>query len=137
VAGGPIAGVQLGVCAVGMAIAAPLAVLCFALPSPTGFFVVAFFIEIGLFLSTSPIAAACMRAVPVERRASAMAATIFSIHLFGDLWSPALLGLVQDLLAPRIVLAMMALPVTFGWAALLWWPRRREAGGLPEARIAR
>ena len=136
--------VQLGMCATGMVIAAPITFVCLVLPSPLGFFVAAFFVEIGLFLSTSPIAAACLRAVPEERRASAMAATIFAIHLLGDLWSPAALGLLQDLLAPRIVLAMMALPLTFAWTAYLWWPRRREAGGpvgpsvgssLPEARV--
>jgi MFS family permease len=132
---------QLWVCAIGMAIAAPLTVVCFWMPSPTGFFAVAFAVEIGLFLSTSPIAAACLRAVPVERRASAMAATIFTIHLMGDLWSPAALGLLQDLLAPRLILAMMALPLAFAWTAFVWWPRRRESAGaassdgLPEARV--
>jgi len=66
-----------------------------------------------------------------------MAAMIFAIHLFGDLWSPPLLGALQDGVravrnaAPHDVtsttIAMMALPVTFALAAYLWWPRRREA----------
>jgi len=83
--------------------------------------------------------------VPVERRASAMAANVFVIHLFGDLWSAAALGLLQDLLWPNVVIAMMAVPLTFAWSAYLWWPRKREAagpparapgsGGLPEARV--
>jgi hypothetical protein len=66
-----------------------------------------------------------LRAVPPERRASAMAASIFAIHLFGDLWSSAALGLLQDALEIR--LAMMALPITFAVAAVIWWPRRRPA----------
>jgi MFS family permease len=119
--------VQLWVCAIGMVAAAPLAAACFVVPTPKAFFVLTFLVEIGLFLSTSPIAAACLRAVPVERRASAMAGSIFAIHLLGDLWSPAALGLLQDLLSPRIVLAMMVLPLTFAWCAYLWWPRRHEA----------
>jgi len=127
----------LRVCAIGMVIAAPLTVLCFFMPVPAGFFVVAFFVEIGLFLSTSPVNAIGLRAVPIELRASAMAAMIFAIHLFGDLWSPPLLGALQDGVravlhaAPHDVtsttIAMMALPLTFALSAYLWWPRRREA----------
>jgi predicted MFS family arabinose efflux permease len=116
----------LTVCAVGIGLATPLAALCFYMPTPNGFFAIAFVVEIGVFLSTSPVNAAMMRAVPIERRASAMAAGIFSIHLFGDLWSSAALGLLQDEVLD-IRLAMMALPATFGVAALVWWPRRREA----------
>jgi MFS family permease len=119
--------VALRVCATGMVVAAPLAVVCFLVPSPAVFFAVAFVAEIGLFLSTSPVNIALLRSVPVERRASAMAASIFAIHLFGDLWSSAALGLLQDVLP--IVLAMMALPLTFAWSGYLWWPRKREAAG--------
>jgi MFS family permease len=117
---------QLGLCARGMVIAAPLATLAFLMPHPAWFFALAFVVEIGLFLSTSPINAAFLRAVPPERRASAMAAAIAAIHLFGDLWSSAALGLLQDVLELRI--AMMALPATFAVAAYVWWPRKREAG---------
>lgn len=117
--------VMLRVCGLGIGFAAPLAAACFVMPTPTAFFAVAFVCQIGVFLSTSPVAAATLRAVPNERRASAMAAEIFAIHLFGDLWSAAALGLLQDLLP--ITLAMFALPITFAWAALVWWPRRREA----------
>jgi MFS transporter, Spinster family, sphingosine-1-phosphate transporter len=129
---------QLGLCARGMLIAAPLATLAFFMPHPAWFFALAFVVEIGLFLSTSPINAALLRAVPPERRASAMAAAICAIHLFGDLWSSAALGLLQDVLELRI--AMMALPLTFALAAYVWWPRRREvtpsrgSADLPEAR---
>jgi len=136
--------VMLRVCAIGMIVGTPLGALCFFMSGPTAFFAVVFVAELGLFLATSPIAAASLRAVPVERRASSLAVTIFAIHLLGDLWSPALLGGLQDLLSPRITLAMMALPLTFAWTAYIWWPRRREAGGpvgpsvgssLPEARV--
>jgi MFS family permease len=125
--------VLLRVCAVGMVVAAPLSALGFLAPGPTVFFVGAFMVDIGLFLSASPVNAAVMRAVPVERRASAMAASIFSIHLFGDLWSSAALGGLLDVLPHD--LAMMSLPLTFGVAAYAWWPRKREAAMTPEARV--
>jgi MFS family permease len=115
----------LRICAIGVAFAAPFAVAAFASPSATGFFVLVFFVEIGVFLSTSPVNAALLRTVPAELRASSMAVAIFMIHIFGDLGSPPAVGLLQDHLP--IVWAMMALPVLIAAAAVLWWPRRREA----------
>ena len=86
--------------------AAPLAAGAFWAPTATGFFVLAFFCEVATFASTAPIAAALLRAVPVELRASSMALTIFAIHLFGDLWSPLALGALRDVLPSPV--AMMA-----------------------------
>ncbi|HTR51970.1 MAG TPA: MFS transporter [Kofleriaceae bacterium] len=117
--------VLLRVCAIGMVIAAPLAVLAFLVPSAKAFFALAFFVEVGLFLSTSPINAMFLRSVPTERRASAMAGSIFAIHLFGDLWSASALGLLRQQLVT--VVAMMALPLVFALSAYWWWPRESEA----------
>ncbi|MFT3697646.1 MAG: MFS transporter [Kofleriaceae bacterium] len=116
---------QLKVCAWGMIIATPLTALAFGMPTPLLFFACAFLAEIGLFLSTSPVSAIGLRSVPPELRASAMAAMIFAIHLFGDLWSPSVLGLLQDVLVS--IVAMMILPLVFAWSAYLWWPRAKEA----------
>ncbi|HEU4616041.1 MAG TPA: MFS transporter [Kofleriaceae bacterium] len=115
----------LRICAIGMVIATPLTAAAFLMPMPVGFYVAALFAQIGLFLSTSPVNAIGLRAVPPELRASAMAAMIFAIHLFGDLWSPYVLGVLLDHVVATV--AMMALPVTFALSAYLWWPRRREA----------
>lgn len=131
----------LRIAAIAMAVAAPLSAIGFFLPGPTAFFAVSFFVQIGLFATTSPVNASFLRSVPPERRASAMAVSIFSIHLFGDLWSAAALGLLLDNLPLKI--AMLSLPLTFAWAAYIWRPRRREAEGpstpraasMPEARI--
>ena len=80
----------LRICAIGMVWAAPLdRASRSSMPTPIAFFAFAFVAEIGLFLSTSPVNAIGLRAVPPELRASAMAAMIFAIHLFGDLWSPS------------------------------------------------
>ncbi|HSN29153.1 MAG TPA: MFS transporter [Kofleriaceae bacterium] len=124
----------LRICSYGMVLAAPLCAVVFFMPAPIGFFAVAFVVEVGLFLSTSPVNAIGLRAVPVELRASAMAAMIFAIHLFGDLWSPPLLGALRDgmesVIASKVTattIAMMALPVTFALSAYWWWPRKREA----------
>ena len=119
------ANAQLRVCAIGVAIAFPLTAAAFIAPSAWMFFTFAGIAEIGLFLSTAPINAIMLRSVPPYMRASAMAIAIFSIHLFGDLWSPALVGLFLDYLP--VVAAMMALPFAFAIATAVWWPRRREA----------
>ena len=103
---------------IGYFVATPLAAASFFMPAPAGFFAVAFFAEVGLFLPIAPVTA-------VGLRASAMATMIFAIHLLGDLWSPPALGLLQDALPVR--LAMMALPVAFAISAAVWWPRALEA----------
>ncbi len=117
--------VLLRICAIGVAVAVPLVAAGFLVPSAGAFFALALPAEVGLFLSTAPVNAIGLRAVPPELRASAMAAMIFAIHLFGDLWSPPVLGLLNDHLPARV--AMMALPVTFAVAAIVWWPRKKEA----------
>lgn len=115
----------LRICAIGVAVAAPFAVAAFASPSAVGFYALAFVVECGIFLSTSPVNAAMLRTVPPELRASSMAVAIFAIHMFGDLGSPPAVGLLQDALP--IVAAMMALPALIAVAAIVWWPRAREA----------
>ncbi|CAN5737178.1 MFS transporter [soil metagenome] len=115
----------LRICAIGSAIGAPLALAAFLSPSPLWFFVLVFFCILALFLSTSPINAVVLGAVPSGLRASAMALSIFAIHVFGDLWSPPLVGILADHVA--IELAMMVLPIAIAVSAFLWWPRRPKS----------
>jgi predicted MFS family arabinose efflux permease len=122
--------INLRVCAIASAAAAPLSALCFLAPSADAFFVLAFACELFLFLSTSPINAVILRSVPNAMRASAMALSIFAIHALGDLWSPPLLGLLLDFL-PAVV-AMMCLPVAIALSAYAWW-RPVEVGPVAEA----
>lgn len=113
----------LRICAIGSAVGAPLAAASFLSPSAGTFFALVFVAIAALFLCTSPINAAVLQSVPPELRASAMALSIFAIHVFGDLWSPPLVGLLADH-AP-IALAMMTLPLAIGVSAAIWWPRQR------------
>ncbi len=116
----------LRVCAITAAIGAPIALACFFSPTYQVFFALVFPCEIALFMSTSPINAAILRSVPAARRASAVAITIFAIHLFGDLWSPPLIGKLADMMPMRV--AMMLLPIFFALGALGWWlPARNRA----------
>jgi MFS family permease len=81
--------------AISAALAAPPAVLCFfgpkswTLPS----LAVAVFL---IFLGTGPVNAATLNAVPANLRATAMAGQLFAIHVFGDTFSPTIIGVISD-----------------------------------------
>ncbi len=123
----------LKLCAIGSLIGAPLAAFCFLSPTANGFFGGALFCETALFLSTSPINAVILKSVPHHLRASAMALSIFSIHLFGDLWSPPFVGVLSDHFPPRY--AMLFVAFAIGVSGFLWWPRASE-GAKPEPKRA-
>jgi MFS family permease len=119
---------NLFACAVSAAIGAPLAAIAIAAPTATGFFVAVLPCEIALFLASGPINVALLRSAPPHIRASAMALSIFAIHALGDFWSPPLIGLVADH-APMQV-AMVAAPVVFAVAAIVWFRARRPSARL-------
>ena len=78
------------------------------------------------FLPTGPQVTLQIESVPAHLRASAMAASIFVIHLFGDFLSPALVGHLADLghdpNGPGAGLqhAMFILPAAMSLAVLFW-----------------
>ena len=113
---------NLTVCALAVAIGAPLAAAALAATTGGMFFAVMLPCEIALFVPGGPFNVAVLRSVPSELRASAMALSIFASHLLGDLWSPLLIG-VASMAAP-MAWALLVCPVTYGLAALLWWRGR-------------
>ncbi|MGA2052113.1 MAG: MFS transporter [Opitutales bacterium] len=76
-----------------------------------------------VFFCTGPVNTLILETVPINLRASAMALSIFLIHLFGDMWSPLLVGILSDrigmksavLILPAALLVCAAL-----WAVLAW-----------------
>lgn len=85
----------------------PVSLACFALAM------------FSMFFSTGPINTVLLDAVPVTLRASAMAFSIFAIHLFGDLWSPEIVGRVSDS-TQSLRSAMLILPVIMVISAFFW-----------------
>jgi MFS family permease len=112
----------LRICATGSAIGVPVAIACFLSPNSTLFFAFVFVTIVALFLNTSPVNAVILQSVPPELRASAMALSIFAIHVLGDLWSPPIVGVLADFLP--IQMAMMTLPLAILASALTWAPRK-------------
>jgi MFS family permease len=73
-----------------------------------------------LFLPTGPVNTLILETVPVNLRASAMAVSIFMIHLFGDMWSPEIVGRLADSFGGNLQRAVLILPVALMVAAALW-----------------
>ena len=110
------------ICALAAALGAPLAAAAILATTATGFLRGVFPCEIGLFLLSGPVNVALLRSVPTALRASAMALSIFAIHLLGDLWSPPLIGLAADHSSWQN--AMLGIPLVFAIAAIVWWGGR-------------
>jgi len=110
---------NLRFCAITVALSVPFSVACLMARSPTGFFLGIAAAEFAIFSSTSPINVVILQGVPAELRASAMALSIFAIHLLGDMISPPLIGAISD--ARSLHSAMLMIPVALAVAAVFWW----------------
>jgi MFS transporter, Spinster family, sphingosine-1-phosphate transporter len=73
-----------------------------------------------LFLCTGPVNTLILEAVPVNLRSSAMAISIFMIHLFGDMWSPEIVGRLADRMDGGLQKALLILPAVLLVNALVW-----------------
>lgn len=73
-----------------------------------------------LFLGTGPVNTLILETVPAGLRATAMAGSIFAIHLFGDLWSPRLVGLLSDRWGDLRLACLWVLPVALFVGAAFW-----------------
>ena len=106
-------------------IAAPIAYFSFQTTDrmlSTVLFGVAVFL---LFVGAGPVNTLILETVPANIRSSAMAGSIFIIHLFGDLWSPAIVGKMSDIFG--LQKGVMVLPLTLLIAAGLWlWLAKRQ-----------
>jgi MFS family permease len=72
-----------------------------------------------LFFPTGPVNTVILESVPVNLHASAIAVSIFMIHLFGDLWSTEIVGHLSDHWND-LRKAVLILPGALVVAALLW-----------------
>jgi MFS transporter, Spinster family, sphingosine-1-phosphate transporter len=110
--------------------AAPLALTAFLVESRTmamGCLAAAMFF---IFLCTGPVNTLILETVPLNLRASAMAMSIFCIHLFGDLWSSEIVGHLSDHWQ-SLRQAVLILPMALAVAAVFWitLARKQRHGG--------
>ena len=118
----------------------PATILAFVAPARAAsmtFLAVAMFL---IFLCTGPVNTLILESVPVNLRASAMAISIFKIHLFGDMWSSEIVGRLSEhwrslqkavLILPGALLVAAAL-----WLALAVKTRRAQCATTPEVPVS-
>lgn len=120
------------VLAVSAVCAAPFAYGAFAVADATTSKILMVGAMFMLFLSTGPVNTLIIETVPVRMRATSMAASIFMIHMFGDLWSPQIIGRLADgagnLREPCLWVLPGALVVSaFFWCWLVTVTKRTRA----------
>ena len=99
-------------------LAAPLFYLALAAPSPAVYWSAMVGAELLMFASTGPINTVIIGIVPAGLRASAMALSVFSIHILGDVPSPWLVGLISG--GSSLQLAVLILPVAALVGGAVW-----------------
>jgi MFS family permease len=86
--------------------------------------------QLCLFLSTGPINAAIINLVIAGERATAIALSVFAIHLLGDALSPLIVGALSD--AFSLQQAITILPVAVLIGGFVWiWAARAQAASKP------
>ncbi len=127
----------LWLCALSTLIAAPFVWLALTIGSPRLYLLYMVIAQLCLFLSTGPVNAAILNIVSPLERASAVALSVFSIHLFGDAVSPFLIGALSD--ASSLGQAVKIVPAAVVVSGAIWcWAARAEgrAAGRAEGRAA-
>jgi MFS family permease len=116
--------------AVSTMIAAPFVWLALTTPSHSLYITYMVTAQLCLFLSTGPINAAIVNLVIASERATAIALSVFAIHLLGDVLSPPLVGLLSD--AFSLQQAVKILPVAALVGGFIWiWAARAQGASKP------
>ncbi len=98
--------------------AAPVALIALTAPERGVYYSAIVVAELLLFMSTGPINAAIVNIVSPLERASAIALSMFAIHLLGDVPSPPLIGYLSDVGSLRE--AVLIVPVAIAVGGLIW-----------------
>lgn len=98
--------------------AAPLTLVALAAPAPALYWPAIVTAELCLFASTGPINSAIVNAVAPHMRATAVALSIFTIHILGDVPSPALVGAISD--ARSLAQAVLIIPLAVLVSGIIW-----------------
>ncbi|HXL33604.1 MAG TPA: MFS transporter [Gemmatimonadales bacterium] len=113
-------------------VAAPLTLVALAAPQPVVYWTAIVAAELCLFASTGPINSMIVNVVDPHMRATAVALSIFTIHLLGDVPSPSLVGVLSDARSLGEAVLIIPLAVLVGgivWTYAAW--RGGRAGGEP------
>ena len=99
-------------------VAAPLTLVALTAATPAVYWTAIVAAELCLFASTGPINSTIVNVVDPRIRATAVAASIFTIHVLGDVPSPSLVGLISD--ARTLGEAMLIIPAAVLAGGVIW-----------------
>jgi len=99
-------------------LAAPAALIALTAPLPALYYPAIIAAELLLFMSTGPINATIVNLASPAERASAVALSVVTIHLLGDVISPPLIGWISDV--SSLGRAVLIVPVAIVAAGVLW-----------------
>src|SRR5216110_3870767 len=99
-------------------VAAPLTLVALAAPQAAVYWAAMVAAELCLFASTGPVNSAIVNVVSPHMRATAVALSIFTIHLLGDVPSPSVVGAVSD--APSLGEAVLIIPLAVLAGGIIW-----------------
>jgi len=116
-------------------LAAPLAFVALTAEAPSVYYPAIIAAELLLFMSTGPINSAIINLVSPMERASAIALSMFLIHLLGDVPSPTLIGWLSDV--SSLGNAVLIVPAAVVISGAVWLVSARVAGGSSAAAAAR
>src|ERR1051326_723655 len=98
--------------------AAPLTLAALAVNRPSVYFTTLVAAQLLIFASTGPVNSAIVNYVTPHERATAIALSIFAIHILGDVPSPALIGAISG--ASSLGRAVLVVPVAVLIAGIIW-----------------
>lgn len=108
----------LWVCGIATLVAAPVAWVAFTQTAKPVYMTAIVISEILVFASTGPINSAIVNLVSPTERASAVALSIFMMHMLGDVPSPPLIGYLSD--RNGLASAFLIVPVAILIAGIVW-----------------
>jgi len=108
----------LWVCGISMLLAAPVTWVAFTQTNKSVYMPAIVIAEILVFASTGPINSAIVNLVSPTERASAVALSIFMMHILGDVPSPPLIGYLSDL--HGLASAFLIVPVAILISGVIW-----------------
>jgi MFS transporter, Spinster family, sphingosine-1-phosphate transporter len=115
-------------------LAAPFAFVALTAQAPSVYYTAIVIAELLLFMSTGPISSAIVNMVSPTQRASALALSMFAIHLLGDVPSPTLIGWMSD--RSSLGKAVLIVPVAVVISGIIWLISARVAGNARASSVA-
>ena len=103
--------------------AAPFVWMALTTNSHTAYVVCMVSGQLCLFLSTGPINAAIINLVLATERATAIALSVFAIHILGDALSPPLIGALSDQFSLAQAVKIVPIAVVIGGCIWIWAAR--------------